>query len=190
MLWCQYTVSKQLEHGWNPNPTLLKYHAENNQHAMKMHKKDQIILKVMLYFNSFWILWTKTWHQTDEKKGVMEKPSISIPSSHRFIHLTKTILNTATNANEVFYMSSTALLPWKGLVQFQLEHSTGWRNIDHMLVYAHPCLIVVTHVKNMRRYLVVGKSSTDFTRVEMQHQVGLCYSYLTCTFQPTQCHYF
>ena len=54
-------------------------------------------------FNSFWILWTKTWHQTDEKKGVMEKPSISIPSSHRFVHLTKTILNTATNANEVFY---------------------------------------------------------------------------------------
>ena len=96
-------MSKQLEHGWNLNPTLLKYHAENNQHAMKMHKKDQIILKVMLYFNSFWILWTKTWHQTDEKKGVMEKPSISIPSSHRFVHLTKTILNTATNANEVFY---------------------------------------------------------------------------------------
>lgn len=187
MLWCQYTVSKQLEHGWNPNPTLLKYHAETNQHAMEMHEKDQIILKVMLYFNSFWILWTKTRHQTDEKKGVMEKPSISIPSSHRFIHLTKTILNTATNANEVFYMSSTTLLPWKGLVQFQLEeHSTGWR-----LVSAHPCLIVVTHVKNMRRrYLVVGKSSTDFTRVEMQHQVGLCYIHLTCTFQPTQCHYF
>ena len=98
----------------------------------------------------------------------------------------------STNANKVFYMSSTALLLWKGLVQFQLEqHSTGWRNIDHMLVSAHPCLIIVTHVKNMRRrYLVVGKSSTDFTRVEMQHQVGSCYIHLTCTFQPTQCHYF
>ena len=80
----------------------------------------------MLYFNSFWILWTKTRHQMDEKKGVMENPSISIPSSHRFIHLTKTILNTATNVKKVFYMSSTALLPWKGLVEFQLEqHSTG-----------------------------------------------------------------
>ena len=32
----------------------------------------------------------------------------------------------STNANKVFYMSSTALLLWKGLVQFQLEqHSTG-----------------------------------------------------------------
>ena len=53
MLWCQYTVSKQLEHGWNPNPTLLKYHAESNQHAMEMHEKDQIILKVLQQFLDF-----------------------------------------------------------------------------------------------------------------------------------------
>ena len=78
---------------------------------------------------------TYTKHFVDKKlsiKQTKERESwknLFNPKSHRIVHLTKTILNTVTNANEVFYMSSNALLPQMGSDLFQLgQHSTGWRN--------------------------------------------------------------
>ena len=140
---------------------------------LEIHGSNQIIPKVMQYGRDFLTLLIKTRHQMDGKKGVMAKPITLIANLHRFVLPTKMTLSMNTNVSEVCYVSSIALSLRMGLAQFLwVQCSTGWRNFDRTLVYAHQCQITVTFAKStMRRFHVVNKYLPGLSRVGMQLKV-------------------